>query len=150
DRAELLRLRLRLRTTPARRGGDLRARVTELLDAGVRPVVVELVNSISLRLALVPPGHFLMGSPSGEPGRLDHERQHEVEITKPYWLGVFPVTQRQWRAVMRNNPSGFRAGGDRAHLVAGMKTGDFPVEQVSWDDAQAFLDRLSGLPAEKE
>jgi uncharacterized protein (TIGR02996 family) len=150
DRAELLRLRLRLRTTPARQGGELRARVTALLDAGVRPVVVERVNSIGMRFALVPPGRFLMGSPRGEPGRLARERQHEVEITGPHWLGVFPVTQRQWRTVMGSNPSGFCAGGERSSLVQGLDTDDFPVERVSWEDSRDFLRTLSRLPAERK
>jgi len=150
DRAELLRLTSRVRTMPPRRRGDLPARVTQLLDAGVRLAVVEIVNSIGMRFALVPPGRFLMGSPRGEEGRLARERQHEVEITKPFWLGVFPVTQKQWRAVMNSNPSGFCAGGERSWLVQGLDTDDFPVERVSWESSREFLQRLGRLPAERK
>src|SRR5690242_19506957 len=70
DRAELLRLTRQLLPLPARRRTALPQRVTQLLDAGVRPVVVERVNSLGMRFALVPPGAFLMGSPRGERGRL--------------------------------------------------------------------------------
>jgi uncharacterized protein (TIGR02996 family) len=138
DRAELLRLTRRLRPLPARRRGQLPARVDELLDAGGRPVVVEVVNSLGMRFALVPPGPFLMGAPRGEKGRLAHEQRHEVELTRPIWLGVFPVTQGQWREVMGDNPSAFPDGKD------------FPVERVSWQGAVAFLEALGGLPAEAE
>jgi uncharacterized protein (TIGR02996 family) len=141
DRAELLRLTRRLGSMPPRRRGDLPARVNELLDAGVRPVVVELVNSLGMRFALVPPGRFLMGSPRGEEGRLPHETQHEVEITQPIWMGVFPVTQGQYKKVMGNNPSAFQGG---------KGTKDCPVEQVSWNSAVEFLETLSALPAEAE
>jgi uncharacterized protein (TIGR02996 family) len=142
DRAELVRLVRHLRTlpvmevTPERAG--LEGRVAELLNAGVRPVVPEVVNSIGMRLALIPPGRFRMGSPSGEQERGGDEKAHEVGITRPFYLGVFPVTQGQWRAVMGNNPSAFQDGND------------FPVERVSWEDAQAFLENLAALPDEKE
>src|SRR5262245_27282895 len=73
DRAELVRLVRRLRTVPLRRRTPERAaledRVAALLLAGVRPVVPEMVNSIGLRLALIPPGVFLMGSPRDEKER---------------------------------------------------------------------------------
>jgi uncharacterized protein (TIGR02996 family) len=109
DRAELVRLVRRLRALPVMRRTKGRAaledRVAELLNAGVQPVVPEVVNSIGMRLALIPPGRFLMGSPPDEAGRREDERQHEVEITKAFYLGVYPVTQGQWRAVMGYNPS---------------------------------------------
>jgi uncharacterized protein (TIGR02996 family) len=146
DRAELLRLSRRLRATPPRERGDLPNRVTGLLDAGVRPVVLELVNSIGMRFVFIPPGRFLMGSPASEIGRLGQERRHEVELTRPFWLGVFPVTQAQWTAVMGHNPSFFRAG----QTEGVSDTRDYPVEQVSWEDSREFLDRLSALPAERE
>jgi uncharacterized protein (TIGR02996 family) len=153
DRAELVRLVRRLRplpvmeVTPER--AEMEARVAHLLNAGVRPVVPEVVNSIGMRLALIPPGRFRMGSPSGEKERGGDEEAHEVEITRAFYLGVFPVTQRQWQAVMGNNPSYFCAMGDGKNRVSGQDTGDFPVEQVSWQDAQAFLRKLAALPTGK-
>jgi uncharacterized protein (TIGR02996 family) len=151
DRAELVRLVRRLRVLPVmRRVGErarLEDRVAELLNAGVRPVAAEVVNSIGMRLALIPPGRFRMGSPSEEKERGSDEEAHEVEITRPFYLGVFPITQAQWQAVMGKNPSRFRGGGKAE--VKGLDTSDFPVEQVNWEAAQAFLAKLAALPAEK-
>jgi uncharacterized protein (TIGR02996 family) len=154
DRAELVRLVRRLRTLPVMEvtpeRAALEARVAHLLNAGVRPVVPEVVNSIGMRLALIPPGRFRMGSPPEEQERRGNEEAHEVEITRPFYLGVFAVTQGQWLRVMGNNPSYFCATGEGKEEVAGMDTSDFPVEQVSWEEAQGFLAKLTALPEEKE
>jgi uncharacterized protein (TIGR02996 family) len=154
DRAELVRLVRRLRplpvmeVTPER--AEMEARVAGLLNAGVRPVVPEVVNSIGMRLALIPPGRFRMGSPTGENERGGDEAAHEVEITRPFYLGVFAVTQGQWQTVMGNNPSYFSATGEGKEQVKGLDTSDFTVEQVSWEEAQAFLENLAARPEEKE
>jgi len=107
----------------------------------------EIENSIGMWLAPVSPGEFLMGSPPDEPGRDTDETQHKVRITRPFYLGVYPVTQSQYAAVMGTNPSYFRGEGDK----------DFPVESVSWFDAVAFCRKLSAregrtyrLPTEAE
>jgi formylglycine-generating enzyme required for sulfatase activity len=92
-------------------------------------VTVSLGGSITMKFAWCPPGTFLMGSPPGEPERSDDETQHRVTLTQGFHLGIHPVTQAQWQAVMGSNPSHFQ-GDDR------------PVEQVSWDDCQAFCTRL--------
>ncbi len=77
QRAELVRLVRRLRTLPVMKRSlartRLEKRVAELLAAGVRPVVAEVVNSIGMRLALIPPGRFRMGSPVDEANRYDDE-----------------------------------------------------------------------------
>jgi len=124
------------------------ARIVELLAEGVKPCVpqqtVVLEDDIEMTFAWIPPGTFLMGSPPGEDGRSDDEVQHRVTLTKGFYLGVHPVTQAQWRAVMGDNPSEFK--GD-----------PLPVEKVSWDDCQRFLQGLGGktgqrfrLPTEAE
>jgi uncharacterized protein (TIGR02996 family) len=153
--AELVRFVRRLRTLPVmRRVGErvrLEDRVAELLCQGVRPVVAEVVNSIGMCLALIPPGRFRMGSPSSEKDRMEDEGPlHEVEITQAFYLGVFPVTQAQYETVMGRNPSFFCTTGHGKDSVAGLDTSSFPVEQVSWDDALAFVERLSALPEKKE
>jgi formylglycine-generating enzyme required for sulfatase activity len=78
-----------------------------------------------------------MGSPDTESGRFDWEGpQHEVIIAEGFWLGETPCTQALWEAVMDENPSRF-------------KTAERPVEQVSFEGVQAFLqranERLDGL-----
>ena len=66
---------------------------------------VEMTNSIGMKLVLIPPGEFLMGSPEGEVGRQARERRHQVRITKPFYLGVYEVTQAEYERVMGTNPS---------------------------------------------
>jgi formylglycine-generating enzyme required for sulfatase activity len=93
------------------------------------------VEGVQQRLRWIPPGPFLMGSPPEEVGWwTDDGPQHWVTITKGYWLGETPVTQALWRAVMKSNPSRFVSD-------------DRPVEQVSWDDCGAFIERLNRLLA---
>jgi formylglycine-generating enzyme required for sulfatase activity len=87
-------------------------------------------NSIGMRLAWIPPGTFLMGSPPNEPQRREDEPQHGVTLTRGFYFAVQPVTQAQWKAVMGSNPSRFR--GDQ-----------LPVENVSWDDCLEFCARLT-------
>jgi formylglycine-generating enzyme required for sulfatase activity len=72
----------------------------------------------------------MMGSPQDEKERKADETQHKVTLTKGFYLGVYPVTQDQWRAVMGNNPSQFK--GEK----------NVPVEMVSWEDCQAFIKKL--------
>jgi formylglycine-generating enzyme required for sulfatase activity/WD40 repeat protein/ubiquitin-protein ligase/ribosomal protein L29 len=90
----------------------------------------EVAPGVKMKFVLVPPGRYLMGSPKDEKGRFDREVQHEVEITKPFYLGAYDVTQAQYEAVTGKNPSAFK----------GL---DLPVEQVSWEDANAFAKKLS-------
>ena len=107
-----------------------------------REPLQEFVNSIGMKLALIPAGKFLMGSPASEAERSgDEGPQHEVEITKPFYLGIHPVTQEQYATVMGKNPAHFTKdeGGGPSH----------PVEQVSWEDAVEFCHKLSEKPEEK-
>lgn len=83
-------------------------------------------------LAFVQPGCFQMGSPSTEYGRHLEEAQHEVCITKGYYMGKTEVTQGEWMAVMGANPSYHSSCGETC-----------PVESVSWWDTLAFLNALS-------
>ncbi|MEI2772271.1 MAG: bifunctional serine/threonine-protein kinase/formylglycine-generating enzyme family protein [Candidatus Competibacter sp.] len=76
-------------------------------------------------------GCFQMGSPETEKGRDDDERQHEVCVGI-FEIGVYEVTQGQWKAVMGGNPSYFKNGDDK-----------YPVESVSWNDVQTYLGKLN-------
>ena len=92
---------------------------------------VDLGKGIKLNLVLVPAEKFMMGSPSSEVGRVDNETQHEVTLTKPFYIGKYEVTQKQWEAVMGNNPS---------KRTEGAK---LPVTDVSWEDTQEFIKKLN-------
>ena len=94
---------------------------------------VEITNSIGMKLRLIPAGEFLMGSDSS--GRSDEQPQHKVRITKPFYLGVYEVTQAEYEKVMGENPSAFSKGGRFADDVGGQDTSGHPVEQVDWEDA---------------
>jgi uncharacterized protein (TIGR02996 family) len=146
-RAELLRLHRRLpRLRPGKPRYAIEERVQEMLAAGVLPCVPALTNSIGMELALIPPGTFRMGSPPREPRRMADEPLHTVHVTRPFYLGVYPVTQAEYRAVTRRNPSHFK-GGNVADLAEG--TDRLPVESVSWTAAVEFCERLTGRAKEK-
>jgi formylglycine-generating enzyme required for sulfatase activity len=106
-------------------------------------------NSIGMKFVLIPRGKFTMGSPPSEPQRREEEYPHEVEITKPFSLGVYEVTQAQYQKVVGTNPSWFSAAGGGKDQVRGMDTGNFPVEQVDHAEATAFCRKLSELPRER-
>ena len=85
-----------------------------------------------------------MGSPESEKGRLNSETQHEVTLTKPFYLGKYEITQEQWEGVMGDNPSNTQGR-------------NLPVTGVSWNDCQEFIKKLNAktdcgyrLPTEAE
>jgi sulfatase modifying factor 1 len=80
----------------------------------------------------VPPGRFTMGSAADEARRQQDETLHDVEITRPFFLSRYEVTQRDWRAIMGTAPSQFSTCGPKC-----------PVENVSFDDVQQFLQKLN-------
>jgi formylglycine-generating enzyme required for sulfatase activity len=116
----------------------------------------EITNSLGMKLVLIPKGNFLMGSPPSEEGRFDDERQHAVTISRDYYLGAYEVTQGQYLKVMGKNPSYFQ--GDKVAerhpttgcIVKDVDSSNFPVEEVSWEDAVEFCRRLSSLPEERK
>ena len=87
-----------------------------------------------MKLKLIPAGEFQMGSPESDSDAGDDEKpQHLVKITKPFYLGVYEVTQQQYEQVMGSKPSYFEAPQN-------------PVEQVNWNNAVEFCRKLSSLP----
>ncbi|MEH2308461.1 SUMF1/EgtB/PvdO family nonheme iron enzyme [Nostoc sp.] len=106
--------------------------------------VADLGNDITLEMVQIPGGTFMMGSPEGEAEReKDESPQHQVKVPG-FFMGKYEITQVQYQAIMRNNPSNFK--GEKR-----------PVEQVSWDDAVEFCKKLSQktgktyrLPSEAE
>jgi formylglycine-generating enzyme required for sulfatase activity len=110
-------------------------------DPKTRSLPRRFTNAINMTFMLIPPGAFKMGSPTTESERSSDEYAHEVTLTQPYYLGIYPVTQRQFQILTDQNPSYFnsaKGGGP-----------DYPVENVSWYDAAEFCRRLSEVPAEK-
>ncbi|MFN5952825.1 MAG: formylglycine-generating enzyme family protein [Dolichospermum sp.] len=105
----------------------------------------DLGNGVKkLQMAAIPGGTFMMGSPENEARRKDNEGpQHQVTVPS-FFMGKYPVTQAQYQAIMGNNPSYFKGR-------------NCPVEQVSWNNAVAFCEKLSQkigktyrLPSEAE
>jgi hypothetical protein len=110
---------------------------TERGFAGVTDAIARQVNGLGgwyqvpEGFAFIPPGCFRMGSPDSEPDRgSDEGPQREVTITRPFFLGSHPVTQRERCAVMGTDPSSHKGA-------------DLPVENVSWHDALAYCTALS-------
>jgi formylglycine-generating enzyme required for sulfatase activity len=88
-------------------------------------------NSIGMEFILVPAGSFLMGGDPDLDLALGNETpRHRVNLTRPFYLGKYEVTQEQWTAVMGGNPSKFKGKNN-------------PVENVSWNDIQNFVKRLN-------
>jgi formylglycine-generating enzyme required for sulfatase activity len=108
-----------------------------------------VTNSIGMRFALIPAGKFTMGSPETEKGRNDDETQHEVMLARPFYLGIFEVTQGQYEKVMGKNPSWFSAEGGGKQRMVDRDGASFPVDNVTWHDAVDFCKKLSALPGEQ-
>ncbi len=110
-------------------------------------------NSMGMEFVQVPAGQFQMGCSSSDKScGADEKPAHMVKITKPFYLGKFEVTQGQWQALMGGNPSYFN------EKTVGAKWMNYPVEQVSWNAVQEFLEKLNAkepgkkyrLPTEAE
>jgi formylglycine-generating enzyme required for sulfatase activity len=119
-------------------GGDntARQRVEKQLETA-KPATSEekdmIKNSIGMKLKLIPAGSFLMGATPGDAEAKDQQNpQHKVTITGPFYLGVYEVTQHEYKQVMGVNPSGFLRDSEL-----------LPVEKVSWLDAVTFCNKLS-------
>lgn len=134
---EVRGIRLSVETVRFLRHGQRLLALPSVDLRGALAVIPETAVAFARQLCgvdLVPilPGEFLMGSPRGERGRSKDETPHRVEITHPFWLGRYPVTQAKYAAVMGENPSEFK--GERR-----------PVENVDWEQARAFCARLTEL-----
>ena len=93
-------------------------------------------NRLGMEFVLVPAGEFRMGSASEDAGA-DEKPVTDVTISRAFYIGKHEVTQKQWETVMGTNPSDFKG------------CPDCPVEQVSWNDAQAFIRTLNVMDDSK-
>jgi sulfatase modifying factor 1 len=133
--------------------------------AGKQPPPQHVTNSIGMKLALIPAGTFLMGAPDSDPDAEDHEKpQHQVRVTKPFYLGVHEVTLGQFRKFVQatGHQTGAETDGKGSSGYSATKRGfeygkqgytwknvgwkqddDHPVLNVTSDDALAFCRWLS-------
>ena len=92
---------------------------------------VDLPGGLTMAFVWIQPGSFMMGSADSDNMRLSSEvPQHEVTITRGFWMGQYEITQQQWEAVMDDNPSEY-PGAER------------PVERITWNDVQEYIHRLN-------
>ena len=122
-----------------------------LLDVG-RAVAPEFITTRvgQIKLKRIAADEFLMGSTDEDKdAEGDEKPQHRVRITKPFYLGVYEITQAEYQAVMGKNPSWFSSTGGGKDRVAGQSTERHPVENVSWLDAVTFCNKLSALEGRK-
>jgi formylglycine-generating enzyme required for sulfatase activity len=132
---------------------DIRGQVKERRKGRAQYYVEDLGGGVTLEMVEIPGGAFLMGSPESEAGRLESEGpQHEITVS-PFYMGKYEVTQAQWRIVAKLP----KAGLDLASEPSRFKGDNLPVEQVSWEEAVEFCERLSRatgrqyrLPSEAE
>lgn len=123
----------RIDYSPSSQRGHSQKSVTESQyrdgqEQAPREIVVSVIPG--MKFMRIPAGSFQMGS---KKGYRDETPVHRVTISRPFYLQTTEVTQRQWQTVMGNNPSHFKNGDD------------YPVEQVSWNNAQEFLQKLNAL-----
>jgi len=118
------------------------------------------VKGVSQIMRWIMPGRFMMGSPESEAERIDDELLHEVILTKAYWLADTACTQALWQAVMGENPSEFKndlnpvenVSWDAVqefinHLNEKQSDLDFRLKKVNWKDAQQFINHLNNIPS---
>ena len=103
---------------------------------GQKEITADLPGRAEMAFVYIGPGTFTMGSPDSDPwGAAWEKPQHEVTITRGFYLGKYEVTQGQWEAVMGTTPWAGR--GDV------LENPDHPAVYVSWEDVQGFIEALN-------
>ena len=95
-------------------------------------------NTLGMEFVLIPSGTFTMGSPPSEPYRGTSEVQHQVSISKPFYMQTTEVTVKQWHSIMGRRMTVFQKVSD-----------NIPVTRVSWFDCMKFIQQLNKLGKEK-
>lgn len=117
--------------------------ITQRQQRVARYFTEDLGNGVTLEMAAIPGGSFMMGSSENEAGTSRYERpQHQVTVPS-FFMGKYPVTQAQYQAIMGTNPSYFKGNGWTS------LTNQRPVETVSWHDAVKFCELLSQRTGKK-
>ncbi len=105
---------------------------------GNEEITVDLLGGVTMEMVRIEAGTFLMGAPPSANdlrGPPNEHPQHEVTISRGFWFGKYEVTQAQWEGVMGDNPSFYTSP-------------DNPVEKVSWEDVQVFIQTLNTAAGE--
>ena len=102
-----------------------------ILKSTLPSVELPLEGAGSIQLVEVEPGEFMMGEDNGSKDEL----RHMVKLSRKFWMGRYEITQKQWKAVMENNPSNF-------------KNDDNPVEGITWNEAMKFCEKLNAMVAD--
>lgn len=94
---------------------------------------LQISNDFDIDFLLIPKGEFMMGAKETEVGSMPNEKPlHQVKLNKSFYIGRTEVTQKQWMAVMGNNPSQNKQCGE-----------DCPVDSISWNEVQQFIKKLN-------
>jgi formylglycine-generating enzyme required for sulfatase activity len=108
-----------------------------------------IIEEINLEMIKCPAGSFMMGSPESESGREECEKQLKVIISKSFYIGKYPVTQKQYQAIIGINPSFFMSdysnrtigcNDKRINLITNENN---PVDSVNWNNAKEFCEILN-------
>ena len=102
-----------------------------ILKSALPMLEIPLDGADAIQLVEVEPGEFMMG----EDNVSSDELRHLVKLSHKFWIGRYEITQKQWKAIMGDNPSNF-------------KNDDNPVERISWDDAMKFCEKLNEMAAD--
>ena len=102
---------------------------TELKSGNTKTFI--LPGGAKMEMIYCAPGSFMMGSPKKEKNRKNGEILHKVTLTKGFWLGKYPVTQRQWECVMQGSITPRFSGSNK------------PKNLISWEDCQKFIAKIN-------
>lgn len=124
-----------------------------------------LKNSIGMEFVYIKPGKFVMGSSLTKKDKDMNATLHQVALTKGFYMQTTEVTQGQWKAVMGNNPSHFNKHQSESpsytsnrpllydiilpYWLLFFHNDNYPVEGVSWNDTQEFIEKLNKLEGDK-
>ncbi|MFH1377843.1 MAG: bifunctional serine/threonine-protein kinase/formylglycine-generating enzyme family protein [Planctomycetota bacterium] len=122
-----LRNILKYRPNSERVKQSLDAVERRIIKKNLKAITFDLGSGIKMEMILIPAGEFMMGLVDSDG---DAKPIHKVIISKPFYMGKYPVKQVEYDKLMETNPSNFKGINN-------------PVEMVSWDDAQEFCKRLS-------
>lgn len=117
--------------------GNMVQQAEPIVNVSGSTIIIPVKDGISIDMVMVEAGTFMMGAtPEMKDFFSDEEPVHQVNLSDDYYIGKYEVTQTLWQAIMGSNPSCFKGE-------------SLPVEQVSWDDCQKFIEKLSAITGRK-